>query len=98
MAKWVKTWEVEAWSSSRGEIKSYRVSIGLKGEWGCSCPHWKFRREECKHIREIQLKERWADGDAGAVMRLTALRIGKLRAKGKTDADIEKDLSKDLLN
>lgn len=92
MPKWVKSWDVEAWSSSKGEMKTYRVSIGVHGEWGCSCPHWKFRRECCKHIQEIQAKERWADGDAGAVARLTALRVERLRAKGKTDDEITKDL------
>lgn len=38
--------------SSTGSRK-YKVSYGDDGSWGCSCPAWKFRREECKHIREI---------------------------------------------
>jgi len=38
--------------SSTGSRK-YKVSYGNDGAWGCSCPAWKFRREECKHISEI---------------------------------------------
>ena len=33
---------------------SYIVSETLDGEWQCSCPHWKFRRQECSHIRKAQ--------------------------------------------
>lgn len=33
---------------------SYIVSETMSGEWQCSCPHWKFRREECSHIRKAQ--------------------------------------------
>jgi hypothetical protein len=24
------------------------------GEWACSCPHWIYRRGECKHIKEVK--------------------------------------------
>ena len=34
--------------------KNYIVSETIDGEWQCSCPHWKFRRKECSHIRKAQ--------------------------------------------
>jgi len=49
--KWVSRWYVKSHSSDR----EYVVSLADDGEtWGCSCPHWKFRRAECKHIREVK--------------------------------------------
>jgi len=38
----------------RWYVSSYTVSMDENGNFGCSCPHWKFRREECKHIREVK--------------------------------------------
>jgi hypothetical protein len=49
MAKWVKSWMV---TSSKGDRK-YKVSYGDDSSWGCSCSAWKYRRDECRHIREI---------------------------------------------
>ncbi|MCA9499904.1 MAG: SWIM zinc finger family protein [Nitrospira sp.] len=34
--------------------QSYIVSQDEQGEWGCSCPVWKFSRKPCKHIQHIQ--------------------------------------------
>jgi len=34
--------------------RQYIVSETLDGEWQCSCPVWKFRREECHHIRKAK--------------------------------------------
>lgn len=49
-SKWFRKWYVPR---SKGGF--YTVSISRDGkEWGCSCPNWKFRREQCKHIKEIQ--------------------------------------------
>jgi hypothetical protein len=50
MTTWVKKWEVESLS----EDKTYVVSIDAYGNYGCSCPVWKFKRRECKHIKEVQ--------------------------------------------
>lgn len=47
---WVKKWEVEG---STGNI--YTVSIDKNNNYGCSCPVWKFRRQECKHIAQVKL-------------------------------------------
>jgi hypothetical protein len=49
--KWIKKWNVES-ESGKG---SYVVSLSDQNEWGCSCPVWKFRRQECKHIRRVKL-------------------------------------------
>ena len=48
---WIKKWIVE---SENGNSK-YAVSLSDKNEWGCSCPAWKFRRQECKHIVRVKL-------------------------------------------
>lgn len=49
MPKWVKKWRVEG---SNGNI--YTVALSETGEYGCSCPAWKFRRIHCKHIQYIE--------------------------------------------
>jgi len=49
--KWTKKWKVKS-ESGNG---SYVVSLSDKNEWGCSCPAWKFRRQECKHIIRVRL-------------------------------------------
>jgi len=51
--KWLKKWEV---NSSSGNGK-YIVSLSEKGVWGCSCPVWKFKRQECHHIKQIKLTD-----------------------------------------
>jgi len=50
MPKWVKKWNVPK-SSGDGH---WVVSVAEDGTWGCSCPVWKFKRQECKHISLIQ--------------------------------------------
>jgi len=52
MSKWVQIYEVPA--SKMGNF--WTVAIDRDGNYGCSCPVWKFRRLECKHI--IQIKEK----------------------------------------
>ena len=47
---WVQKWNVE---SSTGD-KVYRVALDKNGDWGCDCPAWKFRRQECRHIRAVK--------------------------------------------
>lgn len=34
-------------------LDDWYVVSHLGDEWGCSCPAWKFRREECKHILRV---------------------------------------------
>jgi len=56
-SKWVKRWEVP--SDTRADT-SYVVAIDADGNWGCSCPVWKFQRVECKHIRYV--KDHYGEG------------------------------------
>lgn len=44
------------WSvpSSTDETKFYIVARTINGDYQCSCPRWKFRREQCHHIVAIQ--------------------------------------------
>lgn len=48
-----------AWIRSKWEVpgskgKKWVVSIDDNGDYGCSCPAWKFRRQECKHIKAVK--------------------------------------------
>jgi hypothetical protein len=45
---WIRRWEVG------GTNHNWIVALSDTGEWGCSCPVWKFRRVECHHIRNIK--------------------------------------------
>jgi len=36
-----------------GNSGYYVVSLHHTGYWACSCPRWKFKREQCKHIEEV---------------------------------------------
>jgi hypothetical protein len=46
---WSKKWEVPG---SNG--KTWTVAVRESGEYGCSCPVWKFRRQECHHIKLVK--------------------------------------------
>lgn len=48
--RWVKRWEVPK-SSGDG---FWIVAIDRNGNYGCSCPRWKFHREECHHIQLVK--------------------------------------------
>lgn len=48
--KWIEKYEVP---KSKG-TGSWIVSKSDTGQWGCSCPVWKFKREECKHIGAVK--------------------------------------------
>ena len=50
MSRWIQSFEVPS-TSGRG---TYTVSLDKQGHFGCSCPQWKFRRVECKHIARIK--------------------------------------------
>jgi hypothetical protein len=49
--RWIKKWRVESFIEYD---TSYVVSMDAEGVFGCSCPVWKFRRLECKHIKRIK--------------------------------------------
>lgn len=44
--RWIKRWKVPK-SSGDG---FWTVAVDKDGNYGCSCPVWKFRRQECHHI------------------------------------------------
>jgi len=48
--RWIKKWVVES-NSGNG---NYTVSLSELGVYGCSCPAWKFRKQECSHIQYIK--------------------------------------------
>ena len=48
--KWIKKWQVPK-SSGDG---FWIVSLSDENTWGCSCPVWKFRRQECHHIMLVK--------------------------------------------
>ncbi len=48
-SKWVRRWQVAA--SNGG---TWTVAQDKDGGWGCSCPVWKFKRQECHHIAAIK--------------------------------------------
>jgi hypothetical protein len=47
MPKWKERYEVKG---SQGA--TWVVSQAEDGTWGCSCPVWKFKRQECHHIAD----------------------------------------------
>lgn len=49
--RWVKRWEVPK-SSGDGD---WIVAIDKNGDYGCSCPVWKFKRQECHHIKLVKM-------------------------------------------
>ena len=49
MSKWIRTWEIDG---SKG--KTWRVSEDRDGNYGCSCPVWKFKRIQCHHIEAVR--------------------------------------------
>ena len=50
MAKWIQSFEVPS-TSGNG---TYIVSQDRDGNFGCSCPQWRFKRRECKHVVKIK--------------------------------------------
>lgn len=48
-SRWIRKWEARG---SKGA--TWTVSQDNEGNFGCSCPVWKFQRQECKHIQEIK--------------------------------------------
>jgi hypothetical protein len=48
--KWIKRWKIPK-SSGDG---FWTLAIDKNGNYGCSCPRWIFKREECHHILLIK--------------------------------------------
>jgi hypothetical protein len=49
MIKWIRRWQV---TGNSGNL--WIVAIDRDGNYGCSCPVWKFHRKECHHIRWVK--------------------------------------------
>lgn len=49
--KWINRWQV---GKSTGE-GYWTVAIDKDGNYGCSCPRWKFKREQCHHIQAVKI-------------------------------------------
>ena len=47
--KWLRRCNV---AESNGH--TWVVAIDKEGKYGCSCPVWKFKREECHHILQVK--------------------------------------------
>lgn len=47
---WIRKWSVPR-SDGSG---TWTVARRKDGSYGCSCPRWRFKREQCKHIAEVQ--------------------------------------------
>lgn len=47
--RWATRWKVPG---SNGQ--TWTVAQAHDGSWGCSCPIWRFRRQECHHITFIK--------------------------------------------
>jgi hypothetical protein len=60
---WVRKWDVAS-ASERGKV--YRVAQDKGGGFGCDCPRWKFRREECRHIQLVKAKGLTLPAPSGA--------------------------------
>ena len=48
--RWAEIWIVES-ESRPGQF--YNVGRTKAGDYGCSCPQWKFKRSLCKHINLV---------------------------------------------
>lgn len=49
MGRWVKKWKIPG---SKGNV--WTVAIDKDGNYGCSCPLWKFKRIQCHHIEAVK--------------------------------------------
>ena len=48
-----KEWEIV---SSSDPNKVYQVKLNSDNTWTCTCPHYTFRKSECRHIKECKKK------------------------------------------
>jgi hypothetical protein len=48
-----KQWKVK---SSKEPNKEYTITLHDNGTWTCTCPHFTYRRTECRHIKECKTK------------------------------------------
>ena len=53
--RWVERYSIPR-SNGTG---TWTVALDKTGAWGCSCPRYRFKRESCKHIDEVQAHPDW---------------------------------------
>lgn len=75
MSKWVKQWNVAGSSGA-----TWTVSVNNQGEYACSCPVWKFRRRECKHI---DLVKAGMCGNGGSYREAVPGNVGEVMIDGE---------------
>jgi len=47
--KWIQKWYIDG---SKG--KTWTVAMDADGNYGCSCPVWRFKRIQCHHIEAVK--------------------------------------------
>ena len=99
--KWIRKWSVPR---STGE-GFWTVSEASNGEWGCSCPAWKFKREQCHHIEQVRAGIGVPIGSAPRTIILANVQQVTLKGKDKAlvplmpigDAHFQATIAYDLL-
>jgi hypothetical protein len=70
-------------SESRPGVK-YTVTLNDDGTWSCTCPHYTYRRAECKHI--LKVREALSAPKAGYVVH-PMVREGAVEDRGVPEED-----------
>jgi hypothetical protein len=52
----VNQWSIQ---SSSNPDKIYQVTLHPTGNWSCTCPHFIYRKIECKHIYEVKRRQNY---------------------------------------
>ena len=77
--EWVKRWKIRGSNSD-----FYTVAVDKDGNWGCSCPVWKFRRQECKHIVSVKNNPNWQESGQVKYREAIPANVGQVTIKGDT--------------
>jgi hypothetical protein len=79
--RWVQRWYV---TKSTGDGQ-WCVAVDRDGIYGCSCPVWKFKKQECKHIRGIKAGMRGEEKALEPKMEKVAVETTKTFVKAKEE-------------
>ena len=80
MPKWIERIPVDSETSDA----TYVVGISDEGEYGCSCPHWRFRRQPCKHIAKVKAEMTSAEAVVDATVERMTARQKKIATRAPT--------------
>lgn len=61
-ARWSEYWAVS--SESRAGVIYVVAKARKDGTWGCSCPRWIYKREDCKHIQAARAASKMLERNA----------------------------------